>query len=174
MLVIDDNNLLPENTFVTENVKRFSPKPMDFRQQIENLLETALNEDTDSVPLGRFEDYTEEQLDIIFDYKTHVYDGFIYLCPVSDPHQYMISLLSYTFENNDSVGRTFLPITSEECFVFDKFSCGFVHRREVDFCIERIHPPYVQPLVAEVSFINETLPVLLIEASNLLGRIDKF
>ena len=141
---------------------------------MEQTLISALNEDTDSVPLGRFEDYTEEQLDIIFDYKTHVYDGFIYLCPVKRPHQRMAALLSYTFTENDSVGRTFLPITSEECFVFDKFSCGSVHRRQVDFCVERIHPPYVQPLVAEVSFRNETLPVLLIEAANLLAESTSF
>ena len=68
----------------------------NLRQKIEELISEAERKGESKIPLGYINQFTADEVKIIFSYKTHVYHGFIHLPLTSPTHQAMENLLSDT------------------------------------------------------------------------------
>ena len=159
-----------------QNYKHEMTKPlqeMDLQERIDNLLENGLSREMYMVPLGLVSDFSEEEIEIIFNNKTYVYFGHIYLLVVSNPHQKMHSALVETFTDS-SLPVKLCVLSDWSFFVHGKFSCGHVLKRLPDLTIENYDEIHFQPLVAEVSFRTQNYVQLIIRVAELLNESTSF
>ena len=107
--------------------------------------------------------------------KTHVYHGFIHLIVASPTHQAMEGLLTNMAASSTSPEEILILIETDKQYkTYNKYSCGDICTRYIDFCMSVLKPERCRPLVAEVSFRHETLPQLIVEVAELLSEASLF
>ena len=147
---------------------------MNLEARLGKILEDAIANGQDMILLGNLNDFSEDEMKIIYTFKVKVSNNQIYLLAASRPHQYMVSLIDKTFSKRSKpeVSISFLP--DIDFTIYGKFSCGAVKVKRPDCVVELESPPYYTPVVAEVAFRNEELQELIVETAELLSEFTSF
>lgn len=147
---------------------------MDLRARLENSINDMLATGTETICLGRITDFTEDELEIIYEFKVNVYCGSIYLLAPSTPHQAMAALVNSTFGQESKPAVSLFPVENYPVKIYGKYSCGAVKVKRPDCTIQICVPGGYRPVAAECAFRNENLFRLLVETSELLTEFTTF